>query len=151
MGSNVLFPVFSMPQTVAQARAGQPAVQFKRSYRFDFALGDFVFDGTGRVERVDGHTAWRQWCVKTALTQRNAYVAYSRRYGCDLEGARRLRSRAAVEAALRRELTAALLANPQTKSVDILDFAWEGDTVTVTLAPTPAYGPTEPLEVTLDG
>jgi phage baseplate assembly protein W len=139
-----------MPSLVEQQQT-EPAPKYGRSWLFDFAKGDFVVGGSGRVAEADGHTAWVQWCIKTVLTQRFAHVIYSFNYGTELEEALRQPSRKAVEAELERAITEALLADPRTELVRDFAFDWQGDEVTVALTVVPVIGPPERLEVKISG
>ncbi|WP_027717306.1 DUF2634 domain-containing protein [Desulfovirgula thermocuniculi] len=145
-----LYPTFEVPPIVEQQQT-EPAPKYGKSWLFDFAKGDFVVDGAGRVVQADGHTAWVQWCVKTVLTQRFAYVIYSFNYGTELEEALRQPARKAVEAELERAITEALLADPRTEMVRDFAFDWQGDEVTVAFTAVPVIGPPERLEVKING
>lgn len=144
-----LYPTFDMPEIVEQQT--EPAPKYGKSWLFDFAKGDFVVDGSGRVVEADGHTAWAQWCVKAVLTERFAYVIYSTDYGSEIEQALKQPSRKAVEAELERVITEALLVDPRTEQVNDFAFKWEGDAVKVSFTAVPVVGPPERLEVVLNG
>ena len=145
-----LYPVFEMPELAEQQQA-QPEPEYPKSYLFDFEKGDFVVDGAGRIVIADGHTAWVQWCIKTILTQRFAYVIYSSDYGTELEEAQKQPNRKAVETELERAITEALLVDPRTEMVKDFVFEWEGDTVKVSFVVVPVVGPSdERLEVILN-
>ncbi len=141
-----LYPVFEMPELMEQQQT-ELAPRYGKSWLFDFKTGDFVIDGAGKVIQTDGHTAWAQWCVKTVLTERFAYLAYSQNYGTEIETALRQPSRQAVEAELERAITEALLVDPRTEMVRDFRFTWEGDQLQVAFAVVPAVGAPEWLEV----
>lgn len=144
-----LYPVFEIPELVEQQQT-ELAPKYGKSWLFDFKKGDFVLDGAGRVVEADGHTAWMQWCIKTILTQRFAYVIYSSDYGTELEEAQKQPHRKAVEIELERVITEALLVDPRTEMVKDFVFEWEGDTVKVSFVVVPVVGPSERLEVILN-
>lgn len=144
-----LYPSFDMPELVEQQQT-EPAPKYGKSWLFDFAKGDFVTDGAGRVKGADGHTAWAQWCVKTVLTERFAHVIYSTDYGTEIEQALKQPSRRAVEAELERVITEALLVDPRTERVTDFDFEWDGDIVKVSFTVVPVVGHPERLEVALN-
>ncbi len=144
-----LYPAFDMPELVEQQQT-EPAPKYGKSWLFDFKKGDFVLDGAGRVVEADGHTAWVQWCIKTILTQRFAYVIYSSDYGTELEEAQKQPDRKAVEIELERAITEALLVDPRTEMVKDFVFEWEGDTVKVSFVAVPVVCPPERLEVILN-
>lgn len=145
-----LYPVFEAPP-LAELEGPEPTPQYGRSWAFDFAKGDFVVDGAGRVAETDGHTAWAQWCIKAVLTERFGYLVYGPGYGCELEQARGQPSRQAVEAELERVITEALLADPRTEMVRDFSFAWQGDEVNVAFTVVPVVGTPERIEVKLSG
>ncbi len=144
-----LYPTFDVPEIVEQET--EPAPKYGKSWLFDFAKGDFMTDGAGRVIEADEHSAWGQWCVKAALTERFAYLIYSTDYGAEIEQALKQPSRAAVEAELERTITEALQVDPRTEVVQDFVFEWEGDTVKVKFTAIPVVGPLEHVEVVLNG
>ncbi len=144
-----LYPTFDVPEIVEQET--EPAPKYGKSWLFDFAKGDFMTDGAGRVIEADGHSAWGQWCVKAVLTERFAYLIYSTDYGAEIEQALKQPSRAAVEAELERTITEALQVDPRTEVVQDFAFEWEGDTVKVKFTAVPVVGPPEHVEVVLNG
>ncbi|MDN5345122.1 MAG: hypothetical protein PWQ18_1236 [Clostridia bacterium] len=101
--------------------------------------------------KIVGAEAWVQWCIKTVLTERFAYLIYSPNYGCELEKALQQPSRRAVEAELERTITEALLADPRTEMVKDFSFSWQGDQVKVSFTAVPVIGDPERLEVVLGG
>lgn len=143
-----LFPIFEMPELIEQQQT-ELAPRYGSSWFFDFGTGDFAIDGAGKVIQTDGHTAWAQWCVKTVLTERFAYLAYSQNYGTEIETALRQPSRQAVEAELERAITEALLVDPRTEIVRDFSFAWQGDEVYVSFTSVPRIGTAERIEVKL--
>lgn len=145
-----LYPTFEMPEIIEQQQT-EPAPQYGKSWLFDFAKGDFVTDGAGRVIEADGYTAWAQWCVKAVLTERFAHVIYSSDYGTELEQALKQPSRKAVEAELERVITEALLVDPRTEQVKDFAFEWEGDAVEVSFTAVPVIGVPERIEVRISG
>lgn len=145
-----LYPAFDVPEVIEQQQT-EPAPKYGKSWLFDFEKGDFVVDGAGRVVETDGHTAWAQWCVKSVLTERFAYLIYSTNYGAEIEQALRQPSRKAVEAELERVITEALLADPRTEMVRDFSFEWQGDEVKVAFTVAPVIGTPERLEVKISG
>ncbi len=141
-----LYPAFDMPELIEQQQA-EPAPRYGKSWLFDFAKGDFVVDGAGRVAWADGHRAWVQWCMKTVLTERFAYLIYSWDYGTEIESALRQPSRKVVEAELERAMTEALLVDPRTQVVRDFRFTWEADQLKVAFTVEPVVGDPERLEV----
>lgn len=140
-----LYPVFDMPEIVEQ-RQTQPVPDYPESYLFDFEKGDFVTDGAGRVVIADGHTAWKQWCIKAVLTQRFAFLAYSWDYGVELDRAIKMPTRSAVEAEIEGVIREALLVDPRTEKVDGFRFRWLGDQLWVSFIATPVVGEPAAIE-----
>lgn len=134
-----LYPAFEMPELVEQARP-KPEPDYPESYLFDFEKGDFVVDGAGRVVVADGHTAWKQWCIKTVLTERFACLAYGRDYGVELEEALKNPSRAIVEMEIEKAITEALVIDDRTELVKDFTFKWSGDQLWVNFTVIPVIG-----------
>lgn len=134
-----LYPAFEMPELVEQARP-KPEPEYPESYLFDFEKGEFVTDGAGRVVMADGHTAWKQWCIKTVLTERFAFLAYGWDYGAEIEDALKMPSRAAVEMEIERTVTEALLVDSRTETVRDFLFKWAGDQLWVSFTVIPVIG-----------
>lgn len=134
-----LYPAFDMPEIVEQ-RQMRPEPEYPESYLFDFEKGEFVTDGAGRVVIADGHTAWKQWCMKTVLTERFACLAYGWDYGVEIEDALKMPSRAAVEMEIERTITEALLVDSRTETVKDFTFKWVGDQLGVDFTAIPVIG-----------
>jgi hypothetical protein len=145
-----LYPTFEMPELVEEQQA-EPEPEYGESWLFDFARGDFVVDGTGRVVIADGHTAWAQWCMMAVTTQRFAYPVYGNDYGAELDEAVRQKDRGAVEADVEQTVTETLLIDPRTKLVRDFAFRWEGDQLFVSFVAEPVIGDAERLEVMVHG
>lgn len=139
-----LYPTFEMPEVVEQQQV-QPEPEYPESYLFDFEKGDFVRDGAGRIVIADGHRAWVQWCIKAVMTERSAYLAYSRDYGTESENALKQPSRAIVEKEIERTITEALLVDPRTEMVKDFDFEWNGDELYISFTAVPVIG--EPARI----
>jgi len=140
-----LYPVFEMPELMEQQQA-QPEPEYPESYLFDFEKGDFVRDTAGRIVIADGHRAWAQWCVKTVLTERFAYLAYSGNYGVEIDEALKQPTRAAVETEVERTITEALLADPRTYAVRDFSFEWRGNELYVSFTVIPVVGEASRIE-----
>ena len=139
-----LYPTFE-PPTIVEQEQPQLAPEYPKSYLFDFEKGDFVLDGAGRIVIADGYTAWVQWCVKTVLTERFAYLAYSWNYGVEVEQAIKQPDRALVEMEIERTITEALMADPRTELVRDFSFKWHADELYVSFTIVPVIG--EPVRI----
>ena len=140
-----LYPTFESP-TIVEQEQPQLAPEYPKSYLFDFEKGDFVLDGAGRIAIADGHQAWVQWCVKTVLTERFAYLAYSWNYGAEIDEALKQPTRALVEMEIERTITEALLADPRTYAVRDFSFEWKGDELYVSFTAVPVIGDAARIE-----
>lgn len=146
MAEKTLFPTFDMPEIVS-GETTDTIVKYGRSWNFDFDAGEFVTDGGNRVQEADGYNAWVQWCIKTCLTERFSFLAYSSAIGVESEEARQQPSRKATESVLERSISEALLADPRTESVRGFSFSWAGDSVYASFVAYPKIGSPAELQV----
>lgn len=144
-----LFPTFDAP-VLAELDA-QTTVQYPKSWLYDFEQRRVMVDGSGRVVMADGLTAWAQWCIKAASTARFAHLAYGPDYGCEHDTALREPTRQAVESALERVITEALIVDPRTQVIRDFAFEWHGDEVYVSFTAVPVIGDPRRLEVKMRG
>ena len=144
-----LFPTFDTPSLVEDD--AKATVQYPRSWLYDFERRCVVVDGSGRAVMADGLTAWAQWCIKAASTLRFAYLAYGPDYGCEYESARQEPTRKAVESALERAITEALIVDSRTEVVRDFAFRWQGDEIYVAFTAVPVMGDEKRLEVKMRG
>lgn len=68
-----------------------------------------------------------QWCRKVVMTERDAFLAYSTDIGIEGEAALAESDRAAVESALEKTITEALMVNVHTEYVRDFEFTWSAD------------------------
>ena len=125
MAENTLFPVFEVPELVTETQNQNRS--YKPSVFFDFENGDFTRDGAYRMTVATGKEAYMQWCRKTVTTERDAFLAYSTDIGIEGESALAEGDRAAVESALEKTITEALMVNTHTEYVRNFEFVWKGD------------------------
>lgn len=125
--AETLFPVFPVPEfnvlTAAKERKYRPSVFF------DFDTGDFLRDGSGNMVPADGREAFRQWCLKTVMTERFTCLAYTTDIGTEMIEALAQADRAAVESAIERTINEALMVNPKTEYVRDYVFTWQSKTL----------------------
>lgn len=125
-----LFPVFDVPEietpTQAETRSYKPSVYF------DYEKGDFRRDGAGKMTYSTGKETYMQWCIKVVQTERDAFMAYSTDIGTETEAALAESDRAAVESALEKTITEALMVNNHTEYVRGFEFSWEADALHLT-------------------
>lgn len=125
MAEKTLFPVFDVPEIPTSTPSeGQKC---KPSVYFDYTLGDFKRDGANKMVVAEGREAWRQWCIKTVQTERLACLSYSSDTGVELYDALKQADEEAVESALERTITEALMVNPRTEYVRGFEFTWDSD------------------------
>ena len=127
MAEKNLFPVFEVPEIKISTSAEEQ--KYKPSVYFDYELGDFRRDGANKLVVAEGKEAYKQWCIKTVLTERMERLAYSSDIGIELHDALKQADRQAVESALIRTITEALMVNPMTEYVRRFEFTWSSDSL----------------------
>lgn len=125
MADKNLFPVFDVPEIITPAPAEEQ--KYKPSVYFDYVLGDFRRDGANKMVIAEGREAYRQWCIKTVLTERLDRMSYSSDIGTELDDALKQADRQAVESAMERTITEALMVNKRTEYVRNFEFTWDSD------------------------
>ena len=125
-----LFPVFEVPEIETPTQAEKR--KYKPSVYFDFEAGDFRLDGAYRMTASTGKEAFMQWCRKVVMTERDAFLAYSTDIGIEGEAALAESNRDAVESALEKTITEALMVNVHTEYVRGFEFTWEADELKLT-------------------
>jgi len=120
-----LFPVFDVPEIATPMPSKEQ--RYKQSLYFDFELGDFRRDGAGKMVVAEGREAWKQWCIKATQTERFAFLSYRNDIGVELYDAFKQADKEAVESALKRTITEALMVNPRTEYVRGFEFTWDSD------------------------
>lgn len=124
---NALFPVVESPEFIQESDTLDS--EYRYTVTWDVAKGDFVLDGKNRMCMCSGMEGYRVWCCKTALTQRYACPAYPDEIGTELDEALAEPDEKAVQSALERTITEALMVNPRTEYVRDFVFTWNGDNV----------------------
>lgn len=118
-----LFPVFDVPEITTPTQAEER--KYKPSPYFDFETGDFKRSGSNKIIEADGKEAYRQWCLKVVLTERLDHLSYDSDIGAELNDALKQADRAAVESALERTITEALMVDRRTEYVRRFEFEWK--------------------------
>lgn len=103
--------------------------RYKRTMKWDPVAGDFVRDGANKVMECSGEEGFMIWCLKTAMTERYACLAYPDEIGVEMEDATDDDDVEIVELQIERAITEALEVNPRTEYVGDFDFIWDGDDV----------------------
>ena len=83
-------------------------------------------DGANRLVLCDGKKAYVTWCLKVVMTERCTKLSYSDKIGTEMIDALKQHGTAAVESALERTITEALMVNPLTEYVRGFTFEWHG-------------------------
>ena len=125
MADKNLFPVFDVPEIITPAPVEEQ--KYKPSVYFDYVLGDFKRDGANKMVVAEGREAYQQWCIKTVLTERLDRMSYSSDTGTELDDALKQADRQAVESAMERTITEALMVNKRTEYVRNFEFTWDSD------------------------
>ena len=121
-----LYPTFKLPAVVAD-REQSKKKSYKQSFFFDYTTGDFLRDGANRLVLAEGREAFCQWCLKQCVTERGTKLAYSDKIGVEIVKAAQEESDIkAIESAIQRTITEALMVNPETEYVKNFRFVWEG-------------------------
>lgn len=135
-----LYPTFDLPKMTAPK--GSKVTEYKGAPYFDFDVGDFVLDGAHRPTMANGKEAFCQWCLKVCATERRTRLAYSDSIGVEIQkAAKDCKDIAALQSAIERTITEAILVNPAAELVKNFSFQYDGDHlwVTFTVVSTP-YG-----------
>jgi len=125
MGDNALFPTAEVPKFIEESE--QYDEKYKPSIAWDMEAGDFVRNGANQLVECNGREAYKVWCYKVVNTERFACLAYPDSIGTEMESAMKEESNEAVESAVERAITEALLVNPRTEFVRGFTFEWDGD------------------------
>lgn len=123
-----LFPVFDVPEVIDSSVEKQ---KYNPSVYFDFEKGDFLRDGAHRMVVADGKMAYIQWCRKIVDTERFTCLAYGTDIGTEMYDALNKGDHSAVESAVERTITEALMVNPRTEYVREFEFSWFNADLTV--------------------
>ena len=117
-----LYPTFNLPAVVADNERPKKR-SYKQSFFFDYEVGDFLRDGANRFVLAEGREAFCQWCLKQCATERGTKLAYSDKIGVEIvRAAKEENDIAAVESAIQRTITEALMVNPETEYVKNFQF-----------------------------
>jgi len=125
MAEKNLFPVFDVPEITTPTQSETRT--YKPSVFFDYEKGDFRLDGAHKMTASTGKEAYMQWCRKAVMTERDACLAYSTDIGIEGEAALAEGDHAAVESALEKTITEALMVNTHTEYVRGFEFSWRAD------------------------
>lgn len=125
--SNALFPVVDSPEFIQESSLLDS--EYRYTVAWDIERGDFTLDEKNKMQICNGVEGYRIWCYKMALTQRYACRSYPGEIGSELEEALSETDEEAVQSALERTITEALMVNPRTEYVRDFNFTWNGDIV----------------------
>ena len=126
-----LYPTFNLP-TISKPLRTKEEDFYKPAPLFDFEKGDFVLDGAGRLVMATGKEAYIQWCIKACITERYTKMAYSDKYGVEIAAAIKEPDRQAVQSAIIKTITEALMVHPATEYVRQFQVRWDSEHVYVT-------------------
>ena len=126
-----LYPTVNLPSISKPLKTKEDEI-YKPAPLFDFEKGDFVLDGAGRPVMATGKEAYIQWCMKTCITERYTRMAYSDNYGVEIASAVKQSDIQAVQSAIIKTITEALMVHPATEYVRNFQFRWDGDHLFVT-------------------
>ncbi len=149
---NQLFPVFNVPWTLAVENEQHASRKYLPAPMWDGETGDFVTDGAGKLLYGNGKDAWVLWCTKAIMTQRLAHLGYNANEGIEAEEAFKEPDRKAVESALERTITEALLADPLGRTIQVRNFLfeWEADSLWIECVAVGTEGDTASVKAKLN-
>ena len=117
-----LFPTAEIPEFTPES--DNYDTTYRPSLKWDLATGDFVRTPSNKIPQSEGTEAYKVWCVKAVYTERYACLAYSDEMGTEMDDAVSYDDENAVELAIQRTITEALMVNPRTVSVEDFKFTW---------------------------
>ena len=128
-----IYPTFSLPAVAIDAEDAKRK-SYKQSLYFDYEKGDISMDATHRPILAEGREAFCQWCLKQCVTERGTRLSYSDKIGVEIvKAAREENDIQAIESAIQRTITEALMVNQETEYVRNFRFSWDGaDSLQVT-------------------
>ncbi|MDD6400619.1 MAG: DUF2634 domain-containing protein [Lachnospiraceae bacterium] len=138
-----LFPINSIESITPKENK---TFELKGSYAIDFETMTFIKNPNGTVKILSGFDAYIQWCQLAMMTVRNRFKAYTYRFGRD-ELNKEL-NKEATEMELTRIRQEALMAHPNTKSVDSFSYTWGNGEVYYEYTVTPVQGQSKILKNT---
>ena len=127
--ADTLFPVFDVPEIETPAAGSER--RYRPSVFFDYEEGDFRRNGTGNMVPSTGQEAFIHWCLKVCMTERFTRLSYSTDIGTEMIGALSQADREAVESAIERTITEALMVNPKTEYVRGFTYEYDADDLRV--------------------
>ena len=122
-----LYPTFTLPKIAIQNTEPSKRI-YKPAPMFDYDSGDFVRDNAGRLVMADGKEAYIEWCLKQCVTERGTRLAYSDKIGVEMVSALKNNESdpKAVQSAIEKTITEALMIHPATEYVRKFKFTWDG-------------------------
>ena len=125
-----LYPIYDVPSITVEDEEKQ---KYYLSLNFDFKTGDFVLDGSGSITTAAGQQTYKQWCIKTILTERYTCLAYGSDIGTEMTKVQRQPEYEAQCSEIEKQYSEALMANPKTEYVREFEFSQpQPDTIAVT-------------------
>lgn len=95
-----------------------------KMYAWDFDANNFIYDGDGNKILLEGNDALKIWVVKALRTERFRYLAYTWRYGSELQKfIGKVISVGERKAEMKRSIIEALMVNPYIRSIDSIVFS----------------------------
>ena len=122
-----LYPTFNLPKIAIKNIEPSKRI-YKPAPMFDYDSGDFVRDNAGRLVMADGKEAYIEWCLKQCVTERGTRLAYSDKIGVEMVSALKDNESdtKAVQSAIEKTITEALMIHPATEYVRKFKFTWDG-------------------------
>lgn len=139
-----IYPEINLPKI---ATPQSQRLKYSPAPNFNFATGEFIFDGHGRMIFADGQEAFAQWCMKTCMVERATRLAYSDKIGVEMVDALKQPTAEAVKSSVARAITEAILVHPMAEYVKNFAFRIEADKLQITFTVKGRNLPEFPLTV----
>lgn len=124
-----IYPEINLP-TLLTPRKSSKYTQ-KISPKFDWNTGEFLFSPGGKIKMSTPEETFEQWCVKVCTTERFSRLAYSDKYGVELEKISTMSDIEAAKSEIIRTITEAIMVHPQTELVKNFSFKVVADSIWV--------------------
>lgn len=121
-----IYPTIDVPDVLEDK---EEELHYKKSVLWDMEQGDFILDGNHKMVRCNGTDTYKIWCYKVTHTERDSCLAYTDVIGVDMDEALKEPDNEAVESAIERTITEAIMVHPNTEYVNDFSFMWKGEHV----------------------
>lgn len=121
-----IYPEINLP-TLTIPRSKSARLSEKISPKFDWNFGEFLFEPSGKIKMSSPRESFENWCIKAVLTERLSRIAYTSKYGVELNKIATLNDVELAKSEITRTITEALMVNPRVEYVKNFVFRLVGD------------------------